>query len=155
MFGPDLLDPWIEAPEWELEGFSEEIDRTHDSVARETRDNVRRLLEAGVPLLVGTDSGVHGVFPGASIHEEIRTLVELGMPPLRALEAATSAPAAFLDPSGSFGRIAPGQRADLLLVNGDPVADIAALSNIEAVFLEGVRLDRIPISEGEGAAPER
>ena len=82
-------------------------------------------------MFVGSDSGVHGVFPGASLHQEIRLLVELGMPPLVALRAATSTPAAFLDPAASFGHVGPGQRADLLLIRGDPSEDIQALQAIE------------------------
>ena len=112
MFDATLLDPWLEDPRWNLEGFSEEIDQRHAEIARDTRENFRRLLDAGMTIFIGTDSGVHGVFPGASLHEEIRTVIDLGMSPLEALEAVTSAPAAFLDPKRTFGRIAPGQRAD-------------------------------------------
>ena len=107
---------------------------------------MRKLLAAGVPLFVGTDSGVHGVFPGAGLHLEMRLLVELGMSPLDVLRAATSAPAAFLDPSGRFGTIASGQRADLLLVRGDPTREIADLAEIEEVFVRGVRLRRDGLS---------
>ena len=109
-----------------------------------TAANVRALLAAGAELLVGTDSGVHGVFPGASLHRELRVLVRLGMAPIEALRAATSAPAAFLDPKGrfGFGRIAVGQRADLLLVRGDPTQDITALSAVDGVWLAGARLTR-------------
>ncbi len=142
MYDARLLQPWIDEPRWELPGFSEEIDETHDEVAADTEANFRRLLAAGVELFVGTDSGVHGVFPGASLHRELRLLVDLGMPPIDALRAATSAPAAFLDPDGRFGRIAPGQRADLILVRGDPTEDIEALAEIDEVFLAGVRLER-------------
>ena len=100
------------------------------------------MYAAGMQIFVGTDSGVHGVFPGASLHREIETLVELGMPALQVLRSATSAPADFLDPKVTFGRIAPGQRADLLLVRGDPSVDIDALSEIDEVFLAGARLSR-------------
>ena len=85
---------------------------------------------------------MHGVFPGASLHYELRLLVELGMPTAEALKAATSAPAAFLDPAAAFGRIAPGQRADLLMVRGNLVDDIEALMAIEEVFVNGIRLLR-------------
>ena len=145
MYGPALLQPWLVEPRWELPGFSEEIDRRHAEVAADTAANLRRLLAGGARLFVGTDSGVHGVFPGASIHHEMRRLVQLGMSPTTVLTAATAAPAAFLDPTRSFGRIAPGQRADLLLVRGDPTTDIDALSEIEEVVLGGVRLRRRPI----------
>ena len=146
MYAPQLLRPWIEEPTWNLTGFSEEIDRRHVEVAADTAANFRKLLAAGVPMFIGSDSGVHGVFPGASLHRELRLLVELGMPPLVALRAATSAPAAFLDPAASFGRVVPGQRADLLMVRGDPSNDIRALQAIEEVFLGGVRLRRHPVS---------
>ncbi len=110
---------------------------------RSTEANLRMLLVAGALLFVGTDSGVHGVFPGSSTHREIRLLVSLGMSPTQALQAATSGPAAFLDPDGGFGRIAPGQRADLLFVRGDPTEDIDALAEIEEVFVGGRRLQRL------------
>ena len=142
MFSRTMLQPWLDEPRWELVGFSEEIDERHDEVADDVAANTRELLDAGAQLFVGTDSGVHGVFPGASLHRELQLLTQLGMPPLDALRAATSAPAAFLDPSGSFGRIAAGQRADLLLVRGDPTRDMGDLAQIEEVFLAGARLDR-------------
>ena len=142
MYEPELLQPWLDEPKWNLQGFSEEIDRRPGEVAAETAANFRRLLAAGTRMFVGTDSGVHGVFPGASLHREMQLLVELGMSPLEVLKAATSAPAAFLDADGAFGRIAPGQRADLLLVRGNPAADIEALTAIDEVFLDGVRLRR-------------
>jgi imidazolonepropionase-like amidohydrolase len=142
MYGPKLLEPWLDEPAWDLPGFSEEIDARWAEARDGTRANFRALHAAGIPVFAGTDSGVHGVFPGASLHQEIRTLVDLGMSPLEALRAATSAPAEFLDETGGFGRIAPGQRADLLLVRGDPSHDIEALSEIEEVFLNGMRLHR-------------
>lgn len=143
---PDMLQDWIDNPEWDLEGFSEEVDHNNALATQNTETNFKKLLAAGVPLLVGTDSGVHGVFPGASIHSEIQTLVRLGMEPIAALRAATSTPARFLDPEGTFGRIIPGQRADLLLVVGDPSVEIETLSKVEAVFLSGRRLLRTAIN---------
>ncbi len=142
MYHPSLLQPWLENPRWELSGFSEEIDRRHDEVAAETEGNFRKLSDAGARMFVGTDSGVHGIFPGASLHREMRLLVRLGMSPVDVLRAVTSEPGAFLDPTGRIGRVAPGSRADLLLVRGNPSEDINALAAIEAVFVGGVRLER-------------
>ena len=142
MYHPSLLQPWLENPRWELSGFSEEIDRRHDEVAAETEGNFRKLSDAGARMFVGTDSGVHGIFPGASLHREMRLLVRLGMSPVDVLRAVTSEPGAFLDPTGRIGRVAPGLRADLLLVHGNPSEDINALAAIEAVFVGGGRLER-------------
>jgi imidazolonepropionase-like amidohydrolase len=97
-----------------------------------------------VPLFIGTDGGSPGVIPGASIHRELALLVSLGVTPAEALRAATSAPADFMDPARSFGRIAPGQRADLLLVRGDPLTQIEATAEIDMVFKDGIALDRQP-----------
>jgi imidazolonepropionase-like amidohydrolase len=131
-------------PGWQLKGF-ENLQHQFPLAAQRMQDNVGRLIRAGVPFFVGTDAGVFGVVPGASLHGEIQALGRLGIPPLTILRAATSAPAAFLDPRHSFGRIEKGQRADLLLVRGDPTADLADLAQIDQVFLSGARLERKPL----------
>jgi hypothetical protein len=104
-------------------------------------DAARRLHEAGVPLLAGTDAPNPGTAHGASIHRELELLVRAGLPPVAALAAATSAPAAAFGLSDR-GRIAPGLRADLLLVSGDPTADILATRDIAGIWKAGVRLNR-------------
>jgi imidazolonepropionase-like amidohydrolase len=107
------------------------------------RANVQRLHAAGVPLFVGTDAGSPGVVPGAALQREMRMLVAAGLPTVDVLRAATSAPAQFLERDArTFGRVAEGQRADLLLVHGDPTKDIAALENVVEVFLSGRRVAR-------------
>ena len=99
-----------------------------------------RLSAAGVPLLVGTDSPVVG-FAGASVHHELALLVDAGLSPYDALTAATRTAgefvAATVDAGERFGRIAPGYRADLLLVEGDPLTDVAALTRIRGVMTRG------------------
>ncbi len=112
---------------------------------------VRRLHEAGVPILAGTDAPNPGTAHGAAMHRELELLVEAGLTPVEALRAATSVPAdAFgLD---DRGRIAVGQRADLLLVRGDPTRDIHATRAIEGVWKGGVRLDRASWAESVTAS---
>src|SRR5437764_1217104 len=95
----------------------------------------------GVPILTGTDAGNPGTAPGASLHGELEYLVEAGLTPFQALVTATSATAtAFRLPDR--GRIAPGLRADLVLVNGDPTGDIRATRDIHEIWKAGVPLDR-------------
>lgn len=110
------------------------------------RDNVRRLRAAGVAILAGSDTQM-GVFPGAGLHRELRLLTEAGMTPAEAIRAATIDAARFLAHGAEpeFGVVAEGKRADLLLVEGDPTADLRALSDIRAVVKDGVVLERIPI----------
>jgi len=106
------------------------------------RENIKRLYENGTPLLVGTGAGTPGVIHGASIHDEMAALVELGIPPVEVLHMATSGPVRFLDPTARFGVIAPGAYADLILVEGDPTLDITATRRIVGVWQAGRRLDR-------------
>jgi imidazolonepropionase-like amidohydrolase len=102
---------------------------------------VRQLQAAGVPILAGTDAPNPGTAHGASLHRELQLLVEAGLTPAAALTAATAAPAAAFRLSDR-GRIAPGLRADLLLVNGDPTVDILATRDVAAIWKVGVRVDR-------------
>ncbi len=118
------------------------------AATREVRlDNVARLHRAGVTILAGSDVQ-SGVFPGASLHREIATLVEAGLSPIEAIRAATLDAARYLadDPDPDFGIVAVGKRADLLLVDGDPTKEIDALDNIREVILKGMRIERTPIA---------
>ena len=97
--------------------------------------NARTLREAGVTMLVGTDSPLPGIFPGSSMHEEMRLLVEAGIPPGEVLLGATARAADVL--ALDVGRLEEGRPAELLLVRGDPVADITAAAAVEMVLLRG------------------
>lgn len=118
-----------------------------DPRAREAREaasaSTLRLWRAGVPILAGTDAPNPGVAYGASLHRELELLVRAGLPERAALEAATSAPAEALGLEGR-GRIAPGSRADLVLVEGDPTADVTRTRHIAGVWTGGRRVRWTP-----------
>ena len=107
---------------------------------------VTRLAAAGVPLLAGTDAGSPGTAHGASLHDELHLLVQAGLSPAAALTAATSAPAAAFGLTDR-GSIAPGMRADLVLVQGDPEHDITRTRTLEQVWRAGHPASRSPIAE--------
>ncbi len=116
------------------------------------KTTVGQLREAGVPILAGTDAPNPGTVHGASLHRELELLVEAGLTPREALAAATSVPAdAFR--LNDRGRIAPGRRADLVLVEGDPTADITATRAIAGIWKQGRRVERR--SAADAAAPSR
>ena len=115
-------------------------------------DSVRRLHAAGVDILAGSDAPNPGTAHGASLHHELQLLVRAGLTPAQALAAATSVPARRFG-IADRGRIAPGQRADLVLVDGDPLADIAATRAIAMVWKNGHRIERDP-QAGAVAAQE-
>jgi imidazolonepropionase-like amidohydrolase len=122
-------------------------------------ESVRQLRAAGVSILAGTYAPNPGTAHGISMHRELELLVSAGLKPAEALAAATSAPAkAFA--LHDRGRIAVGQRADLVLVDGDPTKDITATRAIVSVWKGGVALDRAAIAAKiaaqrvEGGAPK-
>ena len=100
----------------------------------------RMLHRAGVPLLVGTDAGGFGLIPGRSVVEELALLVEAGLTPLEALEAATRVNADVLGFTGA-GQIVPGAKANLLLLAANPLEDFAAFEAPVAVAMRGEWLD--------------
>ncbi|MET3289231.1 UNVERIFIED_CONTAM: imidazolonepropionase-like amidohydrolase [Brevibacillus sp. OAP136] len=101
------------------------------------RENFAKLMETGVTIATGTDIVLDG-YPITPVAEEIRLMVELGMHPLKAIQAATQNAAEVLDQGDTFGTVKTGNLADLLVVKGDPLADCTALSQVREVFLEGV-----------------
>jgi imidazolonepropionase-like amidohydrolase len=101
----------------------------------------RVLHAAGVPLLAGTDATPFDPPHGSALHRELVLLTEAGLDNRAALAAATSGPARCFGLTDR-GRIAPGLRADLLLIDGDPLRDISVTRDIAEVWRRGVRQER-------------
>jgi imidazolonepropionase-like amidohydrolase/ABC-type multidrug transport system permease subunit len=125
-----------------------------DAVARRTslaeypmdmkiaRDNLLRASQAHVTLVTGTDAGNMLVFHGPSVQREIELWVEAGIPPQVALRAATLNSAKALRASRRFGSIEKGKDATILVVDGNPLADIRATEAISFVMFKGERVNR-------------
>lgn len=107
-------------------------------------ENVRAMIDAGITVIAGTDANETPFAPvphGPSLHDEIDYLIQAGMAPAEALQAATTTAAEALNLSDR-GRIVEGARADLVLVNGDPNTDIGALRTPAEVWVAGVSKHR-------------
>lgn len=129
---------------WKFGLDSKRLEGPNDWAASRRRQvaDLRIADAAGVPILVGTDLGVSLVYPGSSVHEELRLLVEAGgLTPYEALQGATEHPAATLRRASVSARIAAGERADLVLLTADPLEDIRNSTRIEAVILNGRMFD--------------
>ncbi len=117
---------------------------------QENFDRAKRVTEAfkknGLPVLAGTDAPNPGTTYGASLHQELEFLVQSGFSPAEALNAATALPAKVFG-LADRGRIAKGLRADLLLVEGNPLVDIKDTRRIAGIWKEGVELDRTSYRE--------
>jgi amidohydrolase family protein len=102
---------------------------------------VGALYRDGVPILAGTDELNPYCLPGFSLHDELARLVEAGLTPLAALQAATLAPAKFFNVSDRLGTVEAGKLADLVLLDADPLADIHNTTRIAAVVMNGRLID--------------
>jgi imidazolonepropionase-like amidohydrolase len=132
---------------WDLAPVTDR-DRNPENAARRRQfveiglEMVRRMHEAGVPIAVGSDMAGRDVLPGFSVHDEIALLVAAGLSPLEALQAATVEPARLLNMAGAHGTVEPGKAADLVLLEGDPLADVRNVGRIAAVVWRGRLLER-------------
>lgn len=127
-----VLCPTVEVYRRMAEGQAPDyaVEKARDVVEAHRR-SVALAISAGIPLIAGTDAGAPGM-PHPSLVDEITALRDYGLPPLQALQAATSAAADALDRPNA-GRIRPGSPADLLLVDGDPFTDLSVLRRPWAV----------------------
>jgi imidazolonepropionase-like amidohydrolase len=103
---------------------------------------VRAFHTAGVPIVAGTDALTSGVVPGFSLHDELELLVSAGLKPEEALASATRLASVWLGTEVDRGTIEAGKRADLVLLDADPRADIRNTRKIAGVFRDGRWHDR-------------
>ena len=143
----NTMPPWFIA---DLTTFAAQNTRATDSAAtaraeyrlRNAMSNAKRLADAGMMLVAGTDAPYPGAFYGEALHRELELLVEAGLTPLQALTAATRNAARLMKQSAQWGTLEPGRRADVLIVRGDPSKRIGDTRNIEMVLQSGRVIDR-------------
>ena len=109
--------------------------------------NLLKAWHAGVMLVTGSDAGNFLVLHGPTVQREIELWVAAGIPIDVALQAATSNAAKLLRADNRIGTIEKGKEATLLVVDGNPLQDVQALSSISTVFLKGERVVRSTIFE--------
>ena len=103
-------------------------------IGRKQRENFRAAHAAGVKMLFGTDAGV---YPHGQNARQFAKMVEWGMTPMEAIQAATRSAAEALDRTADVGAIAPGRYADLIAVDGDPLSDVRVLESVAVVMKGG------------------
>ncbi len=119
-----------------VEGFYPEVVRPKAAaIGSEITAMFRRAVAAGVKIAFGTDAGV---FPHGENAKEFLYLVEAGMKPMAAIQAATREAARLLRQEENLGTVAPGKLADLVATRRDPLADVSALTEIDFVMKDGV-----------------
>jgi imidazolonepropionase-like amidohydrolase len=120
------------------------------------RQTIRRYLEilgalhdAGVPVVAGTDQSV----PGSSVYRELELYVEAGFTPMEALQAATIVPARVMKLADEAGTVEAGKRADLAILDRNPLEDIHHIRSVRSVVANGVLYDSAPLWTSAGFTP--
>ena len=138
---------WIPANDYRISSITEEDAAGHRTLAVLTMGRVKTLHDAGAKLLIGTDAPSPFVFDGLSVHEEMDLFIESGVPVYDTIRAATAGPAEALRQNGKWGTVAPGARADLVLLKDNPLADVEHYRAIEGVMVRGQWLDKVRLDE--------
>jgi imidazolonepropionase-like amidohydrolase len=115
------------------------------------RKLVKALADAGVPLLSGTDATDIGPVAGFGLHDELQELVHDGLTPYQALQTATTNAARYFKRANEFGTIEPGKRADMVLLDRNPLIDISNTRRIDGVMVRGRWLATDDISKMLGS----
>jgi hypothetical protein len=124
-----------------------EFDAITRRVFQKQLEVVGMMKRAGVDFIAGTDTANPYVFPGFSLHDELGLLVQAGFTPMEALQAATRDPARYLGLLDSAGTIEKGKVADLVLLDANPLADIANTRKINAVVVGGRLITRAELDK--------
>jgi imidazolonepropionase-like amidohydrolase len=116
---------------------------------------VRSLHDAGARILLGTDMGNPFVVAGFSLHEELRNLADAGLSAYEALRAGTSGAAEFMNAADEWGSVAVGRRADLLLLDANPLIDVTNAARRVGVMVRGRWLGEAELQQKLVAIAER
>ena len=159
---PETVTEWTRSHEERLQDA-----QFDEAAARRVIENRMRLLralhEGGAQILFGTDAPQQFSVPGFSVHRETKRMAEAGMTPYDILETATRNVGAYFEEQDRFGVIEPGARADLVLLEANPLGDISRLSERAGVMVQGrwlpeeeiqARLREIAASYEESGAEE-
>jgi imidazolonepropionase-like amidohydrolase len=105
--------------------------------------------KAGIRIVAGTDQAV----PGYSLHREIEIYNQAGFTPMEAIQATTIVPARAMGMDKELGTVEAGKRADLIVINGNPLEDIHATRNVEFVITNGVMYNSAELWKSVGFKP--
>jgi len=117
------------------EGWPADILRKNVETTDAQREGFRKAVKAGVKLAFGTDAGV---YPHGKNARQFKYMVEYGMTPMQAIQAATVTSAAMLGWSDRVGALSPGHYADMIAVSHNPLQDISVLENVDHVMKGGI-----------------
>ncbi|MGH9338808.1 MAG: amidohydrolase family protein, partial [Acidobacteriota bacterium] len=143
----EQVENWIEGYQRRISHPQFDRDQAQQ-VASNRKQLLKALNEGGVTILFGTDAPQTFSVPGFSIHREIQAMAEAGMTPYQILRSGTVQVGEYFEDKDEFGTVEEGKRADLILLNANPLSDAANISQRAGVMVRGRWLSEQDIQEG-------
>jgi imidazolonepropionase-like amidohydrolase len=103
--------------------------------------NLKKMIDGGITIVAGTDAGNIGTQHASSLFDELKAMKQSGLSNWQIIQSATINPTKILDKQDSLGSIAVGKKADLVLLNANPVEDLDNITNINLVINKGNEID--------------
>jgi imidazolonepropionase-like amidohydrolase len=152
----DIRDFWKNQDDFRLQNRTAESSARYKMLFQKKLELILAMHRAGVKMLAATDALVWYVFPGFSLHDELELFVQAGLSPMEALQTATRNPAIYLGLIDTVGTVEQGKKADLVLLEANPLENISNTKRIAAVIVGGrlipkVSLDKM-LRDAEAAA---
>ena len=143
----DLRDSWKNQDDFRLKNRTAESSELGKRLLQKRLEIILAMHRAGVKMLAATDALVMYVFPGFSLHDELELFVQAGLTPMEALQTATRNPAIYLGLSDMVGTVEIGKKADLVLLEANPLENISNTKRINAVVVNGKLIPRVTLDK--------
>lgn len=143
----DISDSWKNQDDFRLKNRTAESSARNKMLFQKKLELINRMHRAGVKMLAATDALVWYVFPGFSLHDELELFVKAGLTPMEALQTATRNPAIYLGLIDMVGTVEQGKKADLVLLEANPLENISNTKRINAVIVNGRLIPRVSLDK--------
>ena len=144
---PGIRDSWKNQDDWRLKNRTAESSARYRMIFQKELELILAMHRAGVKMLAATDAVVWYVFPGFSLHDELELFVQAGLNPMEALQTATRNPAIYLGLIDMVGTVEIGKKADLVLLEANPLENISNTRRITAVIVNGKLIPRVSLDK--------
>ena len=142
-----LRDEWKNQDDFRLKNRTAESAALGKRMFQKRLEIILAMHRAGVKMLAATDALVLYVFPGFSLHDELELFVKAGLTPMEALQTATRNPAIYLGLIDMVGTVEKGKKADLVLLEANPLENISNTKRINAVIVNGKLIPRVSLDK--------
>ena len=143
----NIRDSWKNQDDFRLKNRTAERSALYKRVFQKRLELIGAMHRAGVKMLAATDAVVWYVFPGFSLHDELELFVKAGLSPMEALQTATLNPATYLGLIDMVGTIEQGKKADLVLLEANPLENISNTKRITSVIVDGQLIQKASLDK--------